>query len=214
MRRLSVFIFILFLAVTDSNILSQGNVPTNDNSAEQPYGFGSLQWETSISEAKEKVIGKIVYYDEKSVIVSKDGDIKYLYGFFYIDPVLAMPEDKDSVKEDSAIKEEKQVPQQKTSEAKLFYVSVQFPYLTIEDVRKKIEEKYGPPTGEDIKDNQGAIIWESEKTSIIMWIDRYEGRSFCKKINYVGKELAGKVNEYQKLIFNKSEIDILKRLSL
>ena len=86
--------------------------------------------------------------------------------------------------------------------------------LTIEDVRKKIEEKYGPPTGEDIKDNQGAIIWESEKTSIIMWIDRYEGRSFCKKINYVGKELAGKVNEYQKLIFNKSEIDILKRLSL
>ncbi len=91
---------------------------------------------------------------------------------------------------------------------------MRFSYLLKDDVIKKIEGKYGSPTGEDLKNNQGAVIWDSEKTTIIMWVDRYEGKPFCKKINYIGKELANKINEYQKKVFNKKEIEILERLSL
>lgn len=208
MRRLSVVIFIFSLVLIGSSIFSQGNEEEKKTGVTSPDGFGILKWETPISEAKEKVIGKIVFYDERRAIVTRDEDIEYLYGFFYMDPEVLVPEEEPVSKVDK-----KHLSDEKSFEAKLFYVSVRFPYLTITDVRKRIEEKYGPPTGEDIKDNQGAIIWDSDKTTIIMWVDRYEGRPFCMKINYIGKGLAKEINEYQKLIFNKTEIDVLKRLS-
>jgi hypothetical protein len=120
--------------------------------------------------------------------------MEYLYGFFYADPVLAQGG-------------------QPASEARLFYVAVQFPYLPMDQVRKKIEERYGPPNGENIKDNQGALVWDSAKTTVIMWVDRYEKKPFCRKINYVGKDLAREINEYQTMIFNKTELEILKKLN-
>ena len=169
-------------------------------------GFGDIKWGIKVQDAKEKVHGKIVYFDEKKVIITKDGDIKYLYGFFCLESrsVLVNKEEKEIKKEEKST----------SSEASLFYVSVQFPYLSMQDVRKKIEEKYGSSTGENVKDNQGAIFWSFDKTTIIMWIERYNNKPFCRKINYLGNDLAKKINEYQRKIFNKAEMEILNKLSL
>jgi hypothetical protein len=83
----------------------------------------------------------------------------------------------------------------------------------MDDVRNKIQEKYGPPGGEAIEKNQGAYLWDSPKTTIIMWVDQYEKKPFCRKITYIGKEISREVNEYQKQIFNKNEIEILRTLN-
>ena len=65
-----------------------------------------------------------------------------------------------------------------------------------------------------MKNNKGAIIWDSEKTTVIMWVDDYEKKPFCMKINYFSKEIAKEVNDYKKIIFNSNEIEVLKRLAL
>lgn len=219
MRKIFVIIAILFIY---SLIYSQGKID----------GFGNIKWSSSINDVKSNVVGKIVFTDEKKVVISKDGDIEYLYGFFYKG---AETEESDAPK--AAVKVE--TPDSKTNEpakaneppkivepvkskesevkpadSKLFYVSVKFPYLTKDQVKKKIEEKYGPATGEDIKDNKGAIIWNSDSTTIIMWVDNYNKKPYCMKINYLSKEVIKQVNEYQRIIFNTREIEVLKRLSL
>ena len=98
-------------------------------------------------------------------------------------------------------------------EAKLYYVLVRFPYLHMDEVKKKIASKYGEPNGETIKNNQGALIWDFERTSIIMWVDDYEKNPFCRKITYIGKDLAKDVNDYQKKVFTSKEMEILRNLN-
>lgn len=207
-----ILINILFLVFINSSLISQINQKKEKikKDINQIIGFGDLDWGINFSDAKKKVIGKITFYDEMRLIVTRDGDIEYLYGFFYIEPSNNETEKKDIKLKDEKIKE----PSQEVIEAKLFYVSLQFPYLAMNDVRKKVEKKYGPATGEVIKNNQGAIIWDFERTKIIIWIERYENHPFCRKINYISKDLATKINEYQEQIFNKLERDILKKLSI
>ncbi len=168
-------------------------------------GFGNLKWGATIEEAKAGIIGKIIYTDEKKVLISRDGDIEYIYGFFY--------KGQDTPEPDTTQGEAVQADADKAKESRLFYVSVKFPYLTKDEVKKKIEEKYGPATGEDIRNNKGAIIWDSAKSVIIMWVDNYENKPYCMKINYYSKDIAREVNDYQTIIFNSNEIEILKRLS-
>jgi hypothetical protein len=163
-------------------------------------GYGKLTWGTLIEPAKDEVVGKVLYTDEKKVIITRDGDLEYLYGFFYREtptPEKTAPDDKAT---------------ETRIDARLFYVSVRFPYLALNDVKKKIEDKYGPATGETLKNNQGAIIWDSKQTTVVLWVDQYEKKPFCRKISYVGKEIAREVNDYQRMIFNATEIEVLKRL--
>jgi len=161
-------------------------------------GYNELKWGASPGSVKSGVKGKIVYTDEKKIIRSRDGDIEYLYGFFY--------------RETAPAKDEKGAPAAPV-EGKLYYVALQFPYLSMADVKKKFEEKYGPPTGESLTNNQGALIWDAEKTSIILWVDRYENNPFCRKITYVGKDIAKELTDYRKEIFSSAEIEILKKLA-
>jgi hypothetical protein len=211
MKKLFIIIAIIFVC---SSLYSQGNID----------GFGNIKWGSSINDIKTNVIGKIAYTDEKKVVISRDGDIEYLYGFFYKSVETALPEtpknpasnveNPDSKNKETVAVVKSGEPNTKTEDSKLFYVSIRFPYLTKDEVKKKIEEKYGPSTGEDIKDNKGAIVWSSGTTTIIMWVDNYLKKPYCMKINYLSKEIVKEVNNYQKLIFNIKEIEVLKRLSL
>lgn len=187
-------ILVLFILINISLMAFAQNRGNKKTKTSLPEGYGNLKWGTLVSGAKGQIVGKIVFTDDKTVIRTKDGEIEYLYGFFYIDPAL--------------IKGAKG-----TTDGKLFYVSVTFPYLAMEDVRKKIEEKYGAATGENIRENQGALLWDSEKTTIVMWVDAYEDKPYCRKITYVGKEIAKEINEYQKKVFSKQELEILEKLS-
>lgn len=161
------------------------------NKTNIPDGYGNLKWGTVLSNAKTNITGKIVYTDEKKVILTKDGELEYKYGFFFIEP--------DTT--------------ESAAEGKLFYISIRFPYLSFDEVKAKIEGKYGEPTSENLKNNQGAIAWDSEKTILIMWVDRYENKPFCPKLIYVSKEIAKQLNEYQIKVFNKTEIELIKKLN-
>ncbi len=180
-----------------------------------PAGYGSAQWGATVSSARENVAGKITFVDEKRIIITREGDIEYRYGFFFRDPSLV---------ENQASREDNKTPAKggkagegagadAREEAKLYYVLVRFPYLHMEDVKKKIVDKYGEPTGENIKNNQGAMIWDFANTSIIMWVDDYERNPFCRKITYIGKELAKEVNDYQKRVFTGRELEIIRNLN-
>lgn len=185
-------------------------------SSSLPEGYGELQWGVSLSDAKQKVLGKITFTDDKRVILSRDGNIEYTYGFHLPDPSLVQPSGTEKKDRDADAKKKVNEPgaaQQQGGESRLYYVLVRFPYLAMDDVRNKIQEKYGPPGGEAIEKNQGAYLWYSPKTSIVMWVDQYEKKPFCRKITYVGKEISREVNEYQKQIFNKNEIEILRTLN-
>ena len=195
MRRIYIIFSLLFMLYS-IGLHAQGKVTKDSKTGKNiPEGFGNVNWGTPVSAAKNQVLGKIVFSDDKKVIRSRDGDIEYLYGFFYIDPALM-----------------KGAPQGST-EGKLFYVSINFPYLSMDDVRKKIEAKYGTASGETIKNNQGALLWDSGKTTIILWIDEYEDKPYSRKITYVGREIAEEINEYQKRVFNQRELKILEKLS-
>lgn len=152
-------------------------------------GYGAVKWGSTFTDVKPNVLGRITFTDEKRIIVSKDGELEYRYGFFY-------PE----------------INQEANQQPKLFYVVIQFPYISLDDAKKKMEEKYGPPTGESIKNNQGAYIWESESTAVIIWVDSYEKKPFCRKITYLSKVMAKDINAYHNLVFSKKEQEILKQL--
>jgi hypothetical protein len=211
MRKLFIVILFIFFS---SSIYSQGNID----------GFGNVKWGALISDVKVNVIGKISYTDDKRIIVSREGDIEYQYGFFYrgietgqLEPAKTVPaaaakETPEVKPKESAVKtEESDI---KAKDSKLFYVSIRFPYLTKDEVKKKIEEKYGSSTGEDVKDNKGAIVWNSGTTTIIMWVDSYEKKPYCMKINYLSKDIAKEVKNYLNIIFTSREIELLKKLSL
>jgi hypothetical protein len=148
-------------------------------------GFDSIKWGTTLSDAKKNIRGKIYFTDDKEIIITKDGELEYKYGFFF---------------------------DRKGTEGKFFYLSVSFPYLAFKDVREKLEAKYGSPTAENINKNQGSIAWDSDKTIIILQVDSYEKKPFTKRIVYVSKEIILEVNEFQTSLFNKAEIETLKKM--
>ncbi len=227
----ALFVFILAVIVIASSAFGQAQrdqkQPKKETRREEPQkkegtgsiptGFGNLQWGASLSESKEKVLGKITFIDEKRVIMTRDGNIEYVYGFFHPDPALiSEKQGKEAARPADAkqkVQAQEQAPAAQAGEPKLYYVMIKFPYLTMDDVRNKIQERYGAPNGESIKNNQGALIWDSQKTTIIMWVDSFEKKPFSRKITYIGKDLAREVNEYQKQIFNKNEIEILRTLN-
>jgi hypothetical protein len=183
-----------------------------------PNGYENIAWGVKLSDARDKIKGKLVFTDDKSIIISKDGDLEYYYGFFYLDPALENAEalKKDADKKETGMKEgeKKTESAEKVDEGKLFYVALKFPYLSMDEVKKKIESKYGPSTNENLHKMQGALAWNGENTIVIMWVDRYENKPFCRRITYVDKKVTRELSDYQFKIFNRVEIAILKQLGL
>jgi hypothetical protein len=163
-----------------------------------------MTWGTVLSEAKDKIVGKLAYTDDQKVIISRDGELEYYYGFFYMDPAKY---EKEAQPESAAAEA------QANDEGKLFYVSLKFPYLAMDTVKQKLIDKYGESTFENLLRGRGAIAWDSEKTIVIMWVDLYEGASFCRRINYISKETTKELNAYVQAMFNKIEIDVIKKLN-
>jgi hypothetical protein len=150
-----------------------------------PEGYGKLKWGISLKEAKANIFGKIIFTDEKKILISQDNELKYYYGFFY--------------------NEEK-------SKEELFYVSLKFPYLSLEEIKKKVTDKYGEPKTENLTENQGLITWYSDTTIIILIIDNYENKPFCRKIVYLNKEISKKLDEEEKKFFFKKDKANLDKL--
>jgi len=164
----------------------------------------------------------LTYTDDKKIIVSKDGELEYRYGFFYIDPQLTdmdiplaetdkQPETgTDTTAGDTTTDT---ATAEKKDEGRLFYVSLNFPYLDKDVVYNKIKEKYGLHTGDNIKNNQGAIAWKSDDTIIIMWVDNYKKRPYCRRVIYISRKISKEVSTYTSNIFNRTELDLIKRIN-
>jgi len=211
MRRLFICFFILSLvsaAFTQVN-QKQANADANQsgsNIEKIPDGYGDLTWEMYLSDARDKISGVLTYSDEKTVIISKDKELEYHYGFFYKEPAA------DQIKTDTNPNNNETENIQEKDEGKLFYVSMNFPYLGKDQVYDKIQKKYGKHTSENVKDNKGAIAWNSDNTIIIMWVDQYERKPYCRRIIYVSKKVSLELNDYTYTIFNKTEIDLIKNM--
>ncbi len=182
-----------------------------------PQGYGDIPWGTYISDALDKIKGKLSFTDKKKIIISKDGYLTYHYGFFYADPAMTKEErflreyrpDNKEKKENDAPEQEK--PEEK-DEGKLFYVSLKFPYLAEKTVFDKIKAKYGKPSRENIKNNRGAYVWESEKTLLLMWVDDYEKKPFCSRIIFMSKDMSKDLNKYTHDMFHKKELELIEKL--
>jgi len=200
----AVFCFMVVIMVTvkaqNNNDGTTGAKPGNTS---LPNGYGELSWGSYFSDAREKVKGTIMHYDENNRIVTREGEIKYIYGYFYPDPEVVSGKNKSGDAETT----EKEAP------SRLYYVMIRFPYVFMEDVKKKVVDKYGQPQGESMRDNQGAYIWESEQTTVIMWVDSYNDKPYCRKITYMSKVIARDINEYRKVLFTSKEREILRQLS-
>jgi len=193
MKRITACIIILiFLAAA---VFSQDK----KGSAALPGGYGSLTWGTLLSQARKNITGKLIYTDEKSIIISRDRELEYRYGFFYTETAAAGTGKKDDTSK---------APE----EGKLFYVALSFPYLSMDDVKKKLQEKYGEPTNENITDNQGALAWVSDTTIIVIWVDRYEKKAYSRRITYLSRKIARELNKYQENVFNATELELIKQL--
>ncbi len=215
------FLIIILFIVTLS--YGQGTTDTKEADKESakerkvisnvPNGYENIAWGVKLSDGRDKIKGKLVFTDDKSIIISKDGDLEYYYGFFYVDPAL---ESADALKKDTDNKEaaKKTENTDKVDEGKLFYVALKFPYLSMDEVKKKIESKYGPSTNENLHKMQGALAWNGENTIVIMWVDRYENKPFCRRITYVDKKITKELSDYQFKIFNRVELAILRQLGL
>ena len=187
---------------------------TGDKIAALPEGYANLTWGTYLSEAKDKISGRLTYTDDKTVIISKENELEYYYGFFYKEPE---PDEKLAGKPTDTTDPSGTTKPDETAapkdEGRLFYVALNFPYLSKDGVYEKIKKKYGVHSGETLKDNQGAIAWDSEKTVVLMWIDRYEKKPYCRRIIYISKDIAKELNDYTNTIFNKTEIELMKKLN-
>ncbi len=210
-------------------------------------GFGGLKWGITMDEVRKGLKGKVVFDDEKRIIVTREGEITYRYGFFYkikekkegTDPIkdkpvqpetpAADPAKTDETKPDAvkpataaepqpekaaepqppALDAEDQEPE---GESKFFYVVSEFPYIPLNDIRKKMTTQYGDSTGDTVSREQGALLWDTGNGVAIIWVDSYEKKPYCRKITYISKAIAKELNSYQKTIFNKKEIEVIKKL--
>ncbi len=197
-------------AGTDEKKADKAADTTGDKISTLPEGYANLTWGTYLSDAKDKISGRLTYTDDKTVIISKENELQYYYGFFYKDPETAEKSAEKTETSDTAKADETNPPR---DEGRLFYVSLNFPYLDKDAVYEKIKKKYGVHSGETLKDNQGAIAWDSEKTVVLMWVDRYEKKPYCRRIIYISKDIAKELNDYTNTIFNKTEIELMKKLN-
>jgi hypothetical protein len=182
------------------------NVSKEENKGAIFDGFTGIAWGTTFNKVKDAVKGKIVYANEKKVIVTKVGEMTYRYGFFFQD--IEVVGDMQAATPEAP---ETETAAEEQPEARLFYAVIEFPYLAMKNLKDKYVAKYGEPSAENIKKHRGVIIWESEKTLIIVWIDNYEDRSYSRKINYISKDISKELNSYYYKLFNKKELEILNK---
>jgi hypothetical protein len=198
-------------------------------------GFGGLKWGISIAEARKGLKGKVVYDDEKRMIVTRDGEITYRYGFFFKkkedvkegagkqpqpkkEEAAAKPDDTAAAQPDKPKEETPKETLPVTAEddtegeTKLFYVVSEFPYIALEDIRKKMTEQYGDSTGDTMSKAQGAMLWDTVNGVAIVWVDAYEKKPYCRRITYVSKTIVKELNSYQTVVFNKRELEVIKTL--
>jgi hypothetical protein len=203
-------------------------------------GFGGIKWGQSIEEVRKGIKGKIVYDDEKRMIVTRDGEITYRYGFFYklkeaAKPASAPVQDKtpatsdktdaaqpvatdkpkDALADKPTEKQPEPVPasgEEKEGDSKFFFVISEFPYIPLDEIKKKMTTQYGDSSGDTVNKAQGAILWDTGNGVAIVWVDAYEKKPFCRKITYLSKGIAKELNSYQVTVFNKREIEVIKSL--
>jgi hypothetical protein len=207
----------LFLAMILLLIVSTiyGEEKSSTRTVALPGGYENVTWGIKLSEARNKIKGKLVFTDEKTLIISREEgmeNLEYYYGFFYIDP--AIEAGAAGTKPADGTTGTTTGGQEKADEGKLFYVEMKFPYLSMEEVQKKIESKYGTYTDKNLIKDQGAIAWNGDTTIIIMWVDRYENKPFCRRITYIDKRITKELSDYQYRVFNTVELGVLRKMGL
>ena len=85
-----------------------------EKSGKIPDGYGNLTWGMYLSDARDKITGILSFTDEKRIIISKDNEVEYYYGFFYKEPSA----ETVSLKKEELKKEEPKKNEPKKDETK------------------------------------------------------------------------------------------------
>ena len=153
---------------TGSTAVSTQAQPQTSGTGSVGEGFGSVAWGSAYQTVRENISGSLKYTDENKLIISQDGELTYSYGFFYRDPAVTGNADPaPSVQPGAGANAQPS----EGEEGKLFFVKVEFPYLAYEDVRAKYIERFGDPQGSTVEKNRGVVLWENEKTMVVVWVD-------------------------------------------
>jgi hypothetical protein len=46
-----------------------------------------------------------------------------------------------------------------------------------------------------------------------MWVDRYKKKPYCRRVVYISKKISKELNDYTYRLFNKTEMDLVKKLN-
>ena len=201
MRKFLTIALISFVSIVYAQNTTNNTNNTNTKKAKLPNGFEKVSWGTLLSKAKSNVKGKISFSDDKTLIVSKIDDITYYYGFFHID-----------LEKMKQVRGADKIPKDAPDEGKLFYVAIEFPYVDKDLILKKITTRFGKPSTENILDNQGSISWDSDKTILVLWVDKFENKPYSRRITYVSKDIAKEVNTYYDDFFKYKEKNTIRKL--
>jgi len=200
------YLTIIMIIAAATTLFSQGTpqgTQQGREAAKLPEGYGNARWGAAMDAVKTNIIGKITYTDDEKVIITKDEHIEYTYGFFYMDPQkIAGPETVNNNPNN-----------QETPSGILYYVSVKFPYLPIEQVRNKLETQYGVVTIDNVSKGRGIIGWSNDKTIAIIYVNEYEGKQYAARVIYVSTETIKQVNDYETSVFNRTEIETIRGLT-
>ena len=197
------FLTLLFTILAVSILFSQEQTGSTAN---LPQGYGDARWGTTMDEVRSAIIGRLVFIDDERIIISRDGDIEYTYGFFYAEPQIVTLMNPEIAANINPASEE-------SNNSTLFYVSVKFPFLPIDQVRTKFEAQYGAVTIDEVNKNRGVVGWLSENTLALIYINEYEDKQYTARITYVSREIVNRLNEYVLTVFNQAELEVMRSLA-
>lgn len=208
---------------------------TNTESASQTLisssGFAGSNWGDAFVEVKKGALGKVKAIQEGEFILTSYKEFHIRYGFYREElKVSAKPanngnsnpqqnantqptnmSDSDRQKELMSDRERREKAQ--NDSARLFYVTLELPYIASEKIEKKLEAKLGQSKGRQVSQKRGLVWWETDKTLVILWLDAVNGNSYTRKIDFIGKEIRDEINRKQQSRDRKRENNVVKGLN-
>ncbi len=198
-------------------------------------GFAHFVWGENYKTVEEKLIGKLKYKQDGEFIYSDLGEFTIKYGFFRDenqpvhktnapnpannsntpqkpevnqDPKSAGKPDQKQFMTDDEIRQK-----QMNENARLFFVTLELPYILSEKIEQRVAAKLGSSKGRQVEKNRGLVWWETEQTLIIVWMDAVEGKSYTRKVDFIGKKIRDEIRKKQQEIDEKKQRSVLKDLN-
>jgi hypothetical protein len=194
-------------------------------------GFAEASWGMTFESSREKFLSmatnpeakeKIEIINEKKdeqLLIKRNG-IFYLYRFYRTPELLkeVRPKETGAAETDPSIAGQTEYRESGI----LFSVGTTFNLVPSEQIKDKLEKKYGKPKKESIGDDKvsGASIWElvdKKEASIkggyaVQWREGYKRKAYTRRIDYFSANIREMILKDYKEFFSVQETKTLRDL--